>query len=314
MSTELAHSLQQALARRAPLIEALQSEGCDTWRVFHGRNEGRENLAIDRYGPHLLAQSWGTPLSNADRATVEDTLGPIQWRHRGEKQPQSPPFTFQELGLRYTGRIHHKGLDPWLFLDFRVARRWLLDNAQGARVLNTFAYTCGAGLAAAKGGARSVLNVDHGAWCLEAGQQNAAANALEMEFLRADFFAATRQFAGLALKGRGRRKVGIKLDKRQFDLVILDPPTFAKGALGAVDILRDYPALAKPCLMALAPGGRLLATNHHAHVTREQWLAQILRTGEKCGRPIVSHHWLEVEADFPSPDGQGPLKILVCQV
>ncbi len=311
---DLGQALSDALSRRADLIAQWEAEGTDAYRLFHGRNEGRPGLSIDRYGPVILGQTWGEVASDAEKAAVASVHGDVQWRHRGDKGEDSTPFSFNELGLRYQGQVWHKGLDPWLFLDFRMVRRWLLANAKGKRVLNTFAYTCGAGLAAAKGGAERVLNVDHSTWALEVGRVNAASNGVEMEKLRGDFFDVVRQLAGQRLRGGARRRSQVRVQPQQFDVVVLDPPTFAKGRQGAVDINRDYPSLLKPCLQTLAPGGQLIATHHSAKLDRETWLEIVLRCAKKAERPVVSHSWLTPEADFPSPDGRGNLKVLRLQV
>ena len=99
-----------------------------------------------------------------------------------------------------------------------------------------------------------------------------------------------------------------------FNLVVLDPPTFARGPFGAVDILRDYPGLAKPCLMALAPGGRLLATHHHTSVLYDDWVSTVCRCAKKAGRPVTDVTRLPVEDDFPSFDDNPPLKVAVFTV
>lgn len=311
---DFSKSLAAALERRAEQISHWEAEGSDCYRVFHGRNEGRPGLSIDRYGPVLLAQTWGEEASEAEMEAVHALLGEAEWRHRGARGPESIPFPFQELSVTYQGQVWHKGQDPWLFLDLRVVRRWLLANSTGKRVLNTFAYTCGAGLCAAKGGAKSVLNVDHSAWALELGRVNAATNELEMDSLRGDFFDVVRQLAGNKHRGGAKRRSLVKVAPQVFDLVVLDPPTLSKGRQGAVDINRDYPSLLKPCLQTLAPKGTLIATHHSAKVDRESWLETVLRCAAKAERPIVRHEWLEPEMDFPSPDGKGNLKILKLEI
>lgn len=65
-----------------------------------------------------------------------------------------------ENGVRYPLAARHRGIDPWLFLDLRAARKWVLDNSGGKEVLNLFSYTGGVAAAAACGGATSVWNVD----------------------------------------------------------------------------------------------------------------------------------------------------------
>jgi len=189
-------------------------------------------------------------------------------------------------------------------------------------VLNLFAYTCGIGVAALAGGAREVVNVDFARSALKVGEANAARLVGDPVELAArfstivdDVIPVVRQLAGLGMPTRGKRaRPFTRRAARQFDLVVLDPPRWAKGAYGAVDVVRDYASLFKPALLATAPGGTVLATNHVPEVTRDEWLAGLERTAAKAGRPLASLETLTPEADFPSPDDRPPLKIALARL
>ena len=296
--------MRELLTRAAEGRADLDLGDTTAWRVFHGVAEGRPGLAVDRYGDTLIAWMQDDPTPD-ERDAVEE-LGEVQWVRRGSPVATGP---FTELGVRWLpARL---GQDPPLFLDLRVARRWLQREARG-RVLNAFAYTGGSGLAA--GQSTEVINLDHSQRYLDYGADVAEHNGRRVEFLREDYFAALRQWAGLGLRGRGARRRWKKRSPRRFDLVVLDPPTFATSPLGAVDIVRDYPSLLKPALLCLAEGGRLLATNHAAKVALDDWLATCRRCAEKAGRPLRDVQVLEPEADFPSFDGRPPLKIALLSV
>ena len=101
---------------------------------------------------------------------------------------------------------------------------------------------------------------------------------------------------------------------RRFDVVVLDPPRWAKGKFGAVDVVRDYASLFKPALLATAAGGTVLATNHVPEVERDAWLAALERSAVKAGRPLAGLEVLEPEDDFPSFDERPPLKIALARV
>jgi 23S rRNA (cytosine1962-C5)-methyltransferase len=184
-------------------------------------------------------------------------------------------------------------------------------------VLNLFAYTCASGVAAAAGGAREVWNVDFSESALAIGERNFAWNGLESaarRFVPEDAIAVSRQLGGLPVsshRGRGgerRERRFLRFDPRSFDLVILDPPSWAKGRFGAVDVVRDYPTLFKPALLCAGPGASILATNHSAEVSREAFLQVLERTAEKSGRSIRALDWILPEEDFPSFDESPPLK------
>lgn len=327
MTAEL---LARAVARRRSLLEKLEGESTDCYRLLHGIAEGRPGLTVDRYGPLLLVQTWREPLApgelDALAAAAKGELGadllPV-WNHRSEKRsdrfrrhhdPQLPERPVgHELGLTYDVRPRHRGVDPLLFLDLRAGRRRILAEARGRTVLNLFAYTCGAGLAAAAGGASEVWNVDFSASALEVGERNFELNGLANEsvvLVEEDVAPVVRQLAGLPFRQRrGKERPFQRFEAKKFDLVVADPPQWSKGRFGAVDVVRDYPSLFKPALLATAPGGHLLATNHAPEVTAEDWLAVLRRTGEKCGRPVGAVELIPPEEDFPSFDGAPPLKI-----
>ncbi len=332
----IAPALAAALARRRDLLARLESEGTDCVRLLHGVAEDAPGITIDRYGPILLVQTWREPLAEGEldtlAAIVNDSLGTTLtpcWNHRGDGPGGSARADAaldapigHELGLAYDVRPRHRGQDPLLFLDLRVGRRWVKGASAGTTVMNLFAYTCGMGVAALAGGAREVVNVDFAAPALAVGRANAARNVPEGTDLETRFVTITddvipvlRQFAGLAMPARGKRaRAYTRRPARQFDLVVLDPPRWAKGKYGAIDVVRDYASLFKPALLATAPGGTVVATNHVPEVDRDDWLASLERCAAKAGRPLAALDVLTPEDDFPSPDARHPLKIALARV
>lgn len=329
-------ALASALTRRKDLLTALAAEGTDCMRLLHGIAEDAPGTTVDRYGSVLLVQTWREPLEEGELealgATANTALAPFLggstlvpvWNHRGEGSYSSDlpsseeAFLGRELGLSYDVRPRTRGQDPLLFLDFRVARRWALANSRDKEVLNLYSYTGGIAVAAAKGGAKSVLNVDFARSALTLGEENAKRNEVadRITSVLGDAQVIARQLAGLPAAGRRQHGVSppAKRAPKTFDLVILDPPRWAKSRFGAVDVVRDYPSLFKPAVLATRSGGVVLATNHVPTVEREGWHAVLTRTAEKAGRPLASIETLSPEADFPSFDGAPPLKIAVCHV
>jgi 23S rRNA (cytosine1962-C5)-methyltransferase len=229
------------------------------------------------------------------------------------------PRIARELGVSYMIQARHTGQDPWLFLDLRAGRRRVMREAAGKSLLNLFAYTCGVGIAAAKAGAQFVVNVDFAESSLDVGKENARLNELPIRprFLKSDAFAAMRQLAGIGQPQmvRGKRMPAFpKLEPRQFDIVFLDPPRYAKSPFGIVDLVNDYPALFKPALLCTAEGGMLICCNNVAAVARDMWLDQLERSARKAGRPIRTAEWIAPEADFPTADNQPPLKMVALRV
>ncbi|MCP4749714.1 MAG: SAM-dependent methyltransferase [Proteobacteria bacterium] len=337
-NSELDRLIAQAIASRSELIDRLHREDTDTYRIFHGINEGRAGLTVDRYGPQILVQTFYEPLGAQELVVVVERvrkgLGFEPWlvyRDRSAKKPDSTDSSrsrggiekpsaatdCREFGIRYTVDEGHRGRDPLLFLDLRAGRRFVMANSRNLSVLNLFAYTCGVGTCAAVGGARHVWNVDFAASSLEFGKKNMKLNRLaedRIRFIQADFFPVVRQLADMPIKGRAKNRNYPKLDPLQFDLIVMDPPRWASSPFGAVDLVRDYQSLFKPVLLAAKPGGRILCTNHVPKVSLDDWLTVLQRCAAKAGRPIKNTEVIEPERDFPSPDGKHPLKIAVVEI
>lgn len=335
----LEQALRAAYRHREALLIQLHDQATDCYRLFHGSQEGAPGLTADRYGQQLLVQSFHQTLERdallALHEQVCTSLGePLSLVYNDRSQGNSridrndPVYRAdataledqvgQEWGINYRVRARHSGQDPLLFLDLRNVRGWVKANSVGKSVLNLFAYTCGVGLCAAAGGASEVCNLDFAESNLAVGRENGALNPdlAPMQFVQSDYFPAIRQLAGLPIPQRRGRQLPEypRLAPKQFDLVLLDPPAWSKSAFGTVDLLRDYQSLLKPALLATAEGGVLICCNNLAKVSLEDWREQVLRCATKAGRSV--RHWqvLSPAPDFPSADGQPPLKVLALQL
>jgi 23S rRNA (cytosine1962-C5)-methyltransferase len=178
-----------------------------------------------------------------------------------------PELTALEDGVPYLIRPG-SDLSIGLFTDARPARRWVRAHAAG-RVLNTFAYTCGFGLNAALAGAEVVKNLDLSRKVLAWGGQNYALSGLprqDHDFIYGDVFDWLTRLA---------RK------PQRFDLIVLDPPSFARGPVGIWRSERDYAGLSAQAAALLAPGGTLLALNNHAGVSSSAFERMLLAGAPK---------------------------------
>ena len=330
--------LGNALNARADLIARLQTEKTDAYRLFHGSVEGHPGLTVDRYGDLLLVQCFHSPLDPQALAVLEAfyaeavpglTLVYNDRSHANSRisNPLSAeqlavamaPREAHEMGVSYCIQGRHEGQDPWLFLDMRAGRRRVMAEVAGKSLLNLFAYTCSVGIAAGKAGASFVLNVDFSEAALNIGKENARLNALPLRprFVKSDVFAATRQLSGIGQpeRVRGKRMPPFpKLEPRRFDLVFLDPPRYAKSPFGVVDLVGDYPSVFKPALLCVAEGGAIICCNNAAEVDRDEWLDQLQRSAAKAERPVRETEWIIPDADFPSSDGNHPLKMVLLRV
>lgn len=166
--------------------------------------------------------------------------------------PIPPEIEIREHGLRLLARPYD-GYATGVFLEHRDNRARVRAQAAGRRVLNLFAYTCGFSVAAGLGGATQTVSVDISKKHLEWGRRNFAANGLPLEphrFLCRDVFAFFR---------------GAQRQQQRFDLVVLDPPTFArsKESRRVFSIADDLDELVTGAVELLDRDGLgLLATNH----------------------------------------------------
>jgi 23S rRNA (cytosine1962-C5)-methyltransferase len=150
------------------------------------------------------------------------------------------PHVVTEADARYRVQVL-QAQNRGLFLDMAEGRRWVRAHAQGAKVLNLFAYTCAFSVAALQGGAKEVVNLDMAQGALTTGQQNHQLNGFnnKAKFLAHDLFSSWGKVTRMG----------------PYDLVIADPPSFQKGSFVAT---KDWARLLRRLPDLLKPGGHAL--------------------------------------------------------
>jgi 23S rRNA (cytosine1962-C5)-methyltransferase len=154
-------------------------------------------------------------------------------------------FIVEENGLKFRVNLSDY-LDTGLFLDHRITRQMVRENSAGKHVLNLFCYTGSFSVYAAAGGAASVTSVDLSKTYLQWAEDNMKLNGFtsksKYHFISADVL----QYLDT-------------LPSNQFELIILDPPTFSnsKRMKDFLDIQRDHVQLINQCLRTMKPGGQL---------------------------------------------------------
>jgi 23S rRNA (cytosine1962-C5)-methyltransferase len=191
----------------------------------------------------------------------------------------------REQGLSFAIRPAN-GLSVGLYLDARDARAWVRAHARGRTVLNLFAYSCGFGVAALAGAATRAVNVDASRKVLDWGEENVRLNGFVPE--RRDFIAGdAREWLGrFAKKGE------------TFDLVVLDPPSFASVGKKRWVASAQYPDLVREAMACVAPGGQLLACCNLDKWDAAEFLA-VVKKG--AGKVKVSDHFGASAMDFAQP-------------
>ena len=267
------------------------------------------DVTVDRFGPvavlSLYTDSTDESALAAELAATEGVEAvyvkrrPREARKLANEVPEAlaPPLpligkaidalTVAELGVRFEIRPGN-GLSVGLYLDAREARAWVRANASGRTVLNTFAYTCGLGLAARLGGASRAVNLDASRKVLDWGEKNHALNELttqRYDFISGDTFDWLARFA--------------KKDET-FDLVILDPPGFATTKSSRFTAERDYHRLVAAAQQVIAPGGRLLAMCNVEQSTRAFEEQLVRGVGSRKSREVIRFGASELDFRQPS--------------
>lgn len=207
-----------------------------------------------------------------------------------------------ENGLRYRIRPN-VGLSVGLFLDMRDTRAWVRERVKGKTVLNCFAYTCAFSVAARAGEAARVANIDVSRRVLDWGVENHELNGFstdKRDFIAGDVFEWLARFAKKS---------------EQFDVVILDPPSFANTAKSRFSAARDYPTLVQAALGVLAPAGMLVCCCNLAQLDDDAFGALVDKGFALAGRRAGKRTRLGAsEIDFP-PHRETPhrLHVLVSQ-
>jgi 23S rRNA (cytosine1962-C5)-methyltransferase len=310
--TNLGH-LQAAWDRRAPLHA---DPATNAYRLLNGAADGFPGLVVDRFADVLVASLYAggrraeppTPLlrSLAEMAGARSVyikyrpaeaskLDEAARRALAPAQPLlGPPVEVVEAlehGLKYAIRPG-QGLSTGLFLDMRAERARVRGLAAGRTVLNCFAYTCAFGVAGLAGGAARVANLDVSKPYLDWGRENYARNGLEAvrtDFIFGDVFDWLKRFA----------RAG-----QRFDLVILDPPSFATTRRTRFAVEQDYAGLIELAAPVVVPGGTLLACANSRGLSERSFRAQIRRgLGERAY--ALSPVRAAAAIDFPPGGDEG---------
>ncbi len=293
----LADKLAAAVAWRSTLPET----GTDGYRLLHGENDGLPGLVIDRYASTLVAKvytpAW-IPHLREVRAALDEVFpaGCLVLRlsrdllRRPEHlyglqdgtvlagPPPSGPVAFLENGLRFEADVL-RGQKTGFFLDQRDNRARVERLSAGRLVLNVFAYSGGFSLYAARGGAPEVVSLDSSAPALAAAERNFALN-LDLPAVAAAHHATLEADAFLAL-------ARLHQDRQAFDLVVVDPPAFAKRQGEVSAALNAYARLTGLALGVLRPGGTLVIASCSSRISAPAFFDTVAAAAQRAGRPLL---------------------------
>jgi 23S rRNA (cytosine1962-C5)-methyltransferase len=256
---------EEAVARRAKIF----GEETNGYRCIHGENDGFPGLVLDRYAETFVAKiytgPWLARLEEfvpfvAELPECKRLILRLSRNLRGEDKqligdPLKGPVEFLENGLRFEADVL-RGQKTGFFLDQRENRQFVETLARDRHVLNAFSFSGGFSLYAARGGARSVTDLDISSHALESSKRNIALNKITT----AHHTVQANTFEYLTRK-----------PERQFGLIILDPPSLAKRESEKEGALRVYRQLADSALPWLSRNGILVSASCSAHVRPEDF-------------------------------------------
>lgn len=266
------------------------------YRLVHGEGDELPGLVVDVYGETAVVQSHSHGMWRLREAIEAILRGEPQLglKHvvfrrvesqldEDEPQPEKPEarepealvpepsqvVSFSENGLRFLADVTG-GQKTGFFLDQRVNRMKVREYAAGKTVLNAFCYTGAFSVYAFAGGAGSVVSVDASKPAIDLCRQNVVANfaAVQHHSEVADCFSYLTQIPDT------------------FDLIVLDPPAFAKHQRAVQRALRGYETINSLALKRIKPGGFLATFSCSQLVTRELFRDAIMRAAAQAGRGV----------------------------
>jgi 23S rRNA (cytosine1962-C5)-methyltransferase len=283
------------MRRRLNAAIDLRGRVCDTpfHRLVHAEADGLPGLVIDRYDDVVVLQANTAGIDRLTPVIVEVLCELLPLRaivarndsvaRRQEGLPGGVSLLFGdearaeviEGGVRFPVDLLEGQKTGWFF-DQRPNRDRVSALAAGARVLDVFCHVGAFGLRCAAAGAREVVLEDSSAPALSQAQQAAALNGVAelLQVRRDDAFDAMGALAG-----------------ERFDIVICDPPAFARSRKDAEAGLRAYGRMARLAATLVAPGGLLFVASCSHHAPLEAWSARIawgLHRARRDGRILFT--------------------------
>jgi 23S rRNA (cytosine1962-C5)-methyltransferase len=261
------------------------------YRLIFSEGDGLSGLTVDRYDRWLVAQFTSlalythrdlmlgllTELTDAEGIIARTDRGvtPKEGLRAGQESTIGKvpvePVTIVENGLHFRVDIQ-SGQKSGFYLDQRVNRREVASYCHGKRVLDLFCFSGAFSLNAARNGAVETLGVDSSAPAIELARQNAALNGIEnVEFIVGDVLEVLQR---------------LELEQRRFDVVICDPPKFARQAKDVEHALKGYLRLNMAALEVLKPDGILVTCSCSGLIGRELFTDLLGNVAEQSRRPI----------------------------
>ena len=308
--------LRQAKEKRSAYY---QDELTTAFRLFNQEGDGFGGLTVDLYGDYAVF-SWYNSyvyqirkvISEAFRQVFPEVLGAYEKiRFKGLDYEsahiygQEAPdfFTVLENGVLYQVFMND-GLMTGIFLDQHEVRGSLVDGlAMGKSLLNMFSYTAAFSVAAAMGGASQTTSVDLAKRSRELSQAHFQANGISTDDHRFVVMDVFEYFKYAKRKGL------------TYDVIVLDPPSFARNKKQTFSVAKDYHKLIFQSLEILNPGGIIIASTNAANVSRQKFTEQIDKGFAGRSYQILNKYGLPADFAYNKKDeSSNYLKVISMKV
>ena len=296
-----------------------QDDLTTAFRLFNQEGDGFGGLTVDLYGDYAVF-SWYNSyvyqirkvISEAFRQVFPEVLGTYEKiRFKGldyesaQVYGQEAPefFTVLENGVLYQVFMND-GLMTGIFLDQHEVRGSLVDGlAMGKSLLNMFSYTAAFSVAAAMGGASQTTSIDLAKRSRELSQAHFQANGLSTDDHRFIVMDVFEYFKYAKRKGL------------TYDVIVLDPPSFARNKKQTFSVAKDYHKLISQSLEILNPGGIIIASTNAANVSRQKFTEQIDKGFVGRSYQILNKYGLPVDFAYNKKDeSSNYLKVISMKV
>ena len=296
-----------------------QDDLTTAFRLFNQEGDGFGGLTVDLYGDYVVF-SWYNSyvyqirkiISEAFRQVFPEVLGTYEKiRFKGldyesaHVYGQEAPdfFTVLENGVLYQVFMND-GLMTGIFLDQHEVRGSLVDGlAMGKSLLNMFSYTAAFSVAAVMGGASQTTSVDLAKRSRELSQAHFQANGISTDdhrFIVMDVFEYFKYAKRKALT---------------YDVIVLDPPSFARNKKQTFSVAKDYHKLISQSLEILNPGGIIIASTNAANVSRQKFTEQIDKGFAGRSYQILNKYGLPADFAYNKKDeSSNYLKVISMKV
>ena len=296
-----------------------QDDLTTAFRLFNQEGDGFGGLTVDLYGDYVVF-SWYNSyvyqirkiILEAFRQIFPEVLGTYEKiRFKGldyesaHVYGQEAPefFTVLENGVLYQVFMND-GLMTGIFLDQHEVRGSLVDGlAMGKSLLNMFSYTAAFSVAAAMGGASQTTSVDLAKRSRELSQAHFQANGISTDDHRFIVMDVFEYFKYAKRKGL------------TYDVIVLDPPSFARNKKQTFSVAKDYHKLISQSLEILNPEGIIIASTNAANVSRQKFIEQIDKGFAGRSYQILNKYGLPADFAYNKKDeSSNYLKVISMKV